>query len=212
MLRGHVFDALSLQVVARLPGCHALQVTGRAGVNAQRQLQRIALEDFRMCRQQVLEDPALEGQKHGTKVLRVQLRQFVECRGNGPRAARRFGCGSGLAIGLRRRGTRTGVSPRTRRAARATRSTAATATAPGLARRTRCVCPASAGTQLTLGTALHGNRCTRVCCGTCSACGTCGSGRAGRCTRVVRCTGGGRRHCGRLRFGGGHRVVHGGAE
>ena len=105
VLGGHGFYRLALQIVALAPFGNAVQVAGGACMDAQGQFQRFALKQLGVCGQQVLEDAALERQKHCAKELRVQLGQLFQRGRHGPWRAGRLG----LAIGLRRTGTGCGT-------------------------------------------------------------------------------------------------------
>ena len=80
MLGGHVFHGLTLQVVPLVARRHALQIARGAGVQAQRHLERLALEQVRVCSQDVLEDAALERAEHGTEQVGVQRCQLLQRR------------------------------------------------------------------------------------------------------------------------------------
>ena len=71
VLGRHDLYRLALQVVAVFARRYSGQVTGGTGVHRERGLEAIALKGLRMRLLQVLEDAALQRQKHGTKELGV---------------------------------------------------------------------------------------------------------------------------------------------
>ena len=78
VLGGHVFHRLTLQVVPLVTRRHALQIARGAGVQAQRHLERLALEQLGVGRQDVLEDAALERTEHGAKQVGVEPCQLLQ--------------------------------------------------------------------------------------------------------------------------------------
>ena len=78
MLGGDRLHGGALQVMARLAGGHTLQITGRARVLTQCQLQAVALELFGVQRQQLLENTELERQKLGAKQMRIESKQLFQ--------------------------------------------------------------------------------------------------------------------------------------
>ena len=100
---------MSLQVVALLAGCDALQVAGAAGVEPERRLEAGAIECLRVCGEQILEYTALERQELGAKKRGIKREQLFQYRLHADRAASgaavagdgRAGCSRG-GVGLRR--------------------------------------------------------------------------------------------------------------
>ena len=203
MLGRHGLHRPALQVVALLAGGHALQVAGGARVDAQRQLERIALEPFRVRGHQVLKNTALERPEHRAKELRVQRGELLERRRNGARAARRLGARLGRrCTGLRGRRLAPGCTG-TVIAAAATRALAPVAPAPALAGAAGR--PGAAGGRAGIGLALALGWGWGICL--CSRAGGCiAMHRSSICSCALRSRWGGLAGCaasGRRRGGGG---------